>query len=154
MIWTSYKLKHILNKWNEMRSYDFLSWMLCELLCIRGLRRSTQSSLGFQCPNAGWTCWNAWNGKCTIEKGEKVGIVVWHIPTQVHLLTCDSVAATNQYVLYAPLGQVPKAANLSLFKATWACSVFHCYNYLVAILVPSISLEDNIAHMEALTKFT
>lgn len=33
-------------------------------------------------------------------------------------------------------------------------SVFHWHNHLAALFVPSIDLEDIIAHIEALTKFT
>ena len=39
------------------------------------------------------------------------------------------------------LDQVPKAANLLLFKARWACSVFHWYD-LATIFVPSTGLEN------------
>lgn len=37
-----------------------------------------------------------WNGTCTIERGEKVGVLVWHIPPPVHLLTPDSAAFPGQ----------------------------------------------------------
>lgn len=49
---------------------------------------------------------------------------------------------------------VTKFANIPLLKARWACSVSHSYDHLAAIFVPSISLEDGIEHIEALTKFT
>ena len=47
-----------------------------------------------------------------------------------------------------------KNCQPSLLKARWARSVFHWYDHLASIFVPSIGLEDIIAHIEALTKFT
>ena len=47
-----------------------------------------------------------------------------------------------------------KIANLSLLKARWVHSVFHWYYHLAAIFVPSIGLEDIIAHIKASIKFT
>lgn len=69
-------------------------------------------------------------------------------------LSSDSIAPVTNMYLYALLGQVPKAASLSLFKARWACPLFHWYNHLAAIFVPSVGLEDSTAHIEALAKFT
>lgn len=94
-----------------------------------------------------------WNGTHTIEGGERVGVLFWNILPPVYLLTPNSAAAPGQHVWYAQPAQVTKAANLSLFKARWTCSVFHSY-YLSAVLVPSSGLEEVIAHIEALAKFT
>lgn len=41
-----------------------------------------------------------------------------------------------------------------MVNARWAHPVFHWYNHLASILIPSIGLEDIIAHTKALTKFT
>lgn len=51
-------------------------------------------------------------------------------------------------------GQIPKGDNFPFQKARWDCSVFHWYNYLSALFVPSIGLEDLKAYIEAPTKFT
>ena len=40
-------------------------------------------------------------------KREKVGILIWHIPPSVHLLTLDSAAFPGQHVLYLQPGQIP-----------------------------------------------
>ena len=45
-------------------------------------------------------------------------------------------------------------ADLPLLKARWACSVFYWCDHLAAIFLPSTGLEDIVAHIEALTKFT
>lgn len=47
-----------------------------------------------------------------------------------------------------------KVANLLLLKARRVHSVFHWYDHLAAIFVPFIGLEDGIAHIKALIKFT
>lgn len=38
--------------------------------------------------------------------------------------------------------------------ACWVQSVFQWYDYLAAIFIPSLGIEDIITHIEALTKFT
>ena len=44
-------------------------------------------------------------------------------------------------------------ANLPLTQAWWTQrSVFHWYDHLAAPFVPSVELEDVIAHIEALTE--
>ena len=95
-----------------------------------------------------------WDGTCTTEIGEKVRIFVWHIPPLDHLLMPGSAPSPGQYVWYIQAGQVPKAANLYFPKASWACSVFHQYNYLATVFVPSILPKDMTAPIEALTEFT
>ena len=39
-----------------------------------------------------------------------MGLLVWHIPPPVHLLTPYSAASPSQHVWYAQPGQIPKAA--------------------------------------------
>lgn len=56
-----------------------------------------------------------------------------------------------QHTWYTQPGQIPKAANLPLLKAR---CVFQWYNHLATIFIPSIGLEDVMAHVESLTKFT
>lgn len=46
---------------------------------------------------------------------------------------------------------VTEIANFSLLKARWACFAFHWYDYLAKVFVPSMGLEDVIAHTEGLT---
>ena len=44
-----------------------------------------------------------------------------------------------------------------ILLSIWACwvqSVFQWYDYLAAIFIPSLGIEDIITHIEALTKFT
>ena len=50
------------------------------------------------------------------------------------------------------LSQVP--ANLLYLHARWASSVFHWYDYLAAIFVPSFGTTDIRLRVEALTNFT
>ena len=119
-----------------------------------------QSPLGPHCPAISWTYWNTpyLNGTCTIERGEKVGVLLWNIPPPVHLFMPDNAASPEQHVWYAQASQVPKAANLPLLEARWAHSVFHWYDHLDAVFVPSFGFytvyENIIAHIEAHTKFT
>lgn len=40
-------------------------------------------------------------------KREKVGILIWHIPPAVPLLTLDSAAFPGQHVWYLQPGQIP-----------------------------------------------
>ena len=47
-----------------------------------------------------------------------------------------------------------EVANLLLLKARRVHSVFHWYYHLAAIFVPFIGLEDGVAHVKALIKFT
>ena len=96
----------------------------------------------------------SWKGTHAIKKGEKVRVLVWHIPPPVCLHMFGSASFPSQHVWYLQPGQVPKTANLPFYKARWTCSVFHWYNHLAAVIVSSIGLEDIIAHTEALTKFT
>lgn len=49
---------------------------------------------------------------------------------------------------------VTKFANFLLLKARWTYSVFHWYNHVATLFVPSIGLEAVIAHIEAFTKLT
>ena len=86
-------------------------------------------------------------------KGKKMEVLVWHILPPVYLLMPDSAASPGQHVWYTQPGHVPKAANLPLLKAGWAHSVFHWYNHLATIFVPSPGLEDVTGHVETLTKF-
>lgn len=57
-----------------------------------------------------------WNGTCTSERGQKAGILVWHILPPVHPLMSDSAASLGQHVWYAQPGQVPKAAGILISK--------------------------------------
>ena len=66
---------------------------------------------------------------CTIERREKVGVLVWHILPPVHLLIPASAAYVGQHVCYAQLGQVPQTANPLFLKARPACFVFYWYNH-------------------------
>ena len=126
------------------------TWM-SELLCAPGWGGTTRSPLGSPCPAAGTVETRyARKGTHAIERGETVGVLVWHIPAPVHLLTPVSAPSPSHHDWYPQPGWVPKAANLPLFKARWACSVSHWYNHLSAIFVPSIGLEEVIT----LTKFT
>lgn len=119
-----------------------------ESLCIPGCGVTAHSPQGSHCPAASQTCWNLLYLPTilTIERWKKVGILVRHIPHPVHLFTPDIAASFGQYVWYTQLGQVPKAANLPLLKARCECSVFHWYDHLASIFVPSICPEDIIAH--------
>lgn len=79
----------------------------------------------------------AWNGTCTIEREEKVGFLVWHIPSQytsIHLVTPGS-AASPKTCMICTSRHVSKAANLPLLKARWARSLFCWYNHLATIFV-------------------
>ena len=64
------------------------------------------------------------------------------ISCPVHLLMPDGAISSGQHGWCAWPGQVPKAASLPLLKAKWACSVFHWYDHLATIFVPSTGLED------------
>ena len=47
-----------------------------------------------------------------------------------------------------------KPANLPHLKTRWARCVFHWYDYLAAVFVPSLGTTNVIIRMDALTNFT
>ena len=47
-----------------------------------------------------------------------------------------------------------KPANLPHLKTRWARSVFHWYDYLAAVFVPSLGTTDVMLRVDALTNFT
>lgn len=47
-----------------------------------------------------------------------------------------------------------RPANLPILQHRWAQSVFHWYDHLASIFIPSGGLEDVIWHIETLTKYT
>ena len=49
---------------------------------------------------------------------------------------------------------IKNPANLPFLRARWTRSVFHWYDYLAAVFVPSIGMADIMAHVDALTNFT
>lgn len=51
-----------------------------------------------------------WNGTCTIERGGKMRVPIWHIPHQARLLMPDGAASSGQQVWYVQPGQILKAA--------------------------------------------
>lgn len=75
-------------------------------------------------------------------------------PLPVCLLTPESAAYPGRHLWYAQPGQIPPASNLPHLKTRWICSVFYQFSHWVAIFTPTVTLEDIIAHIEALTKFT
>lgn len=111
--------------------------------------------------NMGWYHWNydihgfAITGRPT---GYLLGTHEW-----------DSLVVCHKYLASLPLGwlgcctvrfpweqrrvclAVTEIANFSLLKARWACFAFHWYDYLAKVFVPSMGLEDVIAHTEGLT---
>uniref|UniRef100_A0A8C6E243 Envelope protein syncytin-rum1 n=1 Tax=Moschus moschiferus TaxID=68415 RepID=A0A8C6E243_MOSMO len=54
-------------------------------------------------------------------------------------------------ITYSP---IKNPANLPFVRARWARAVFHWYDYLVAVFVPSIGTADIMTHVDALTNFT
>ena len=47
-----------------------------------------------------------------------------------------------------------KSTNLPHLKPCWARSVFHWYDYLAAIFIPSLETTDVLLRADALTNFT
>ena len=47
-----------------------------------------------------------------------------------------------------------KPASLPQLRTHWARSVFHCYDYIAAVLVPPLGTTDVMLRGEALTNFT
>ena len=47
-----------------------------------------------------------------------------------------------------------KSADLPHLKTPWARSVFHWYDYLAAVFVPSLGTIDVMLRVDALTNFT
>lgn len=66
----------------------------------------------------------------------------------------------GQYTLYFPWIQEriypkeTKITSLPFLNTRWAHSVFHWWNHLATVFVPSIDLDDVTACIEALTEFT
>lgn len=52
----------------------------------------------------------SWNGTYTTERGGKVGVLVWHIRSPVHLPMPYSAVSSGQHGCCAKPGQVFKAA--------------------------------------------
>ena len=71
-----------------------------------------------------------WNGTHTIERGEKVGVLVWYISPPVRLLMPEIAASPAS--MYGVHNQV-SFLKLPLLKARGACSVFHWYNHLATV---------------------
>lgn len=69
------------------------------------------------------------------ERDESSGLT-YLVPS---LHTCQG-SLPDQHAWYTQLDQIPKA-NFSLLKAGGACSIYHWYNHLAALFVPSIGLE-------------
>ena len=64
-------------------------------------------------------------------------------------------------LLHPGYGENPPYSNKScqlpsphLLSARWASSVFHWYDHLATVFIPSVGLEDVIAHIEALSQYT
>lgn len=82
-----------------------------------------------------------------------MGVLVWHILPPVHLLMPNGATSPCQHIWYAQPGQIPKAMDL-LLQVRWTNSVSQQDRHLADVFVPSIGLDDIIAHLEPLTKST
>ena len=107
--------------------------------------------MGSCCPTASWICKNTLQLERNMhhrKRRESEGLGLAY-PTR-----CPPPQAC-QFCLLQPTCTVrttrssPKTANLFLLKEG-THSVFHWYEHLAIILVPSISLEDSIKRLEAL----
>lgn len=56
-----------------------------------------------------------WNGTRTVLRKEKVGVLAWHTPSWSISSHLSVLSLLAKHVWYAQTGQVPKAANISLF---------------------------------------
>lgn len=68
-----------------------------------------------------------------------MGVLVWHILYQAHVHTPDSAASTGQHVQYVQVKFLKLPT--SIFSRPGGNVVFHWYNYLVTVFVPSNGLE-------------
>ena len=83
-----------------------------------------------------WTCgsylWTwllpGWTGRCTLGLAFTHGFIFSELPE--------------------------KPANSPHLKTQWARSVFHWYDYLAAVFVPSLGTTDVMLRVDALTNFT
>ena len=83
-----------------------------------------------------------WNGTCTVARGQKVGVLVWHIPHPVHLFTPDSAPASSQRVRYAH--------QVKFLKLLTSLSSRPDGGFLFSTSMtfsPTIGLEDDVAHI-------
>ena len=55
-------------------------------------------------------------------------------------------------IIFSELPEKP--ANLPHLKTQWARSVFHWYDYLAAVCVPSLGTADVMLRVDAATNFT
>ena len=69
-----------------------------------------------------------WIGRCTLGLAFTLGFIFSELPE--------------------------KPANLPHLKIRWARSVFHWYDYLAAVFVPSLGTTDVMLRVDALTNFT
>ena len=65
---------------------------------------------------------------------------------------CILVLAFTHDFIFSELPEKP--ANLPHLKTQWARSVFHWYDYLATVFVPSLGTTDVMLRVDALTNFT
>ena len=65
---------------------------------------------------------------------------------------CTLGLAFTHGFIFAELPEKP--ANLPHLKTWWARPVFHWYDYLAAVFVPSLGTTDVMLQVDALTNFT
>ena len=64
---------------------------------------------------------------------------------------CTLALAFTHGFIFSDLPEKP--ANLPYLKTQWARSVFHWYDYLAAVFVPSLGATDVMLRVDALTNF-
>ena len=106
----------------------------------------------FVWPGTNWdwisqSCWLAPNGTYWICGSY---LSAWRLPGWIGRCTLG-LAFTHGFI-FSELPEKP--ANLPLLKTRWARSVFHWYDYLVAVFVPSLGTADVMLREDALTNFT
>ena len=81
------------------------------------VRGTTQFPLGSCCPAVSCIVKHyTWNGTCTTERRERMGILFCLILPPVCLLTLDNDASPSQHVWFVQLHQIPKAAATLAYR--------------------------------------
>ena len=136
--------------YNDWKQLGFLPQEICNV--IIPVSSNPSSGPPFVWPGTNWdwifqSRWLAPNGTYWI-----CGSYLWAWLPPGWIRRCTLGLAFTHGFIFSELPGNP--ANLPHLKTQWARSVFHWYDYLAAVFVPSLGTTDVILRVNALTNFT
>ena len=128
----------------------FLPQVICNV--IISVFSNPSSGPPFAWPGTDWdwipqSCWFAPNGTYWVCGSY---LWVWFPPGWIG--RCTLGLTFTHCFIFPELPEKP--ANLPHLKTLWARSVFHCYDCLPAIFIPSLGTTDVMIRVDPLTNFT